>query len=122
MKGCKNVFKNYINGNKKIFSNDNNRNQDIYFYDSFEKLKFLYTIQESEHPISDIISLNEMNYLILDKKDFYIRTLGLKNKSHKESFEDNSRINKIIFSSGKIILTLENTRINVNNEKSQTYS
>lgn len=122
MKENKNAFKNNINGNKKIFSNDNNRYKDIYFYDSFEKLKFLYTIQEKEHPVSDIISLNEMNYLTLDKKDFYIRTLGQKNKSYKESFEENSKINKIIFSSGKIILTLENSRINVNNEKSQTYS
>ena len=135
MKGNKKICKNYLNGicfygNKCFYSHDipNKFNSDFNknkkpksSENDSGKLEYLNTIEEHNQNIDNIIALNDSNYLTSDINEFYIRTIGM-NNSNKENFEKDSKINKVIYSSGKIIFAVENNNINGNNEKAKSYS
>ena len=119
MNGVKKMFKNYSKGfypnqNKYNFTKNkpNIKNESKQVQKPFNtanlngKLQYIKTIEEHTQPINNIISLDNLKYLTSDNNEFYIRTLE-NNENLKENFGKDSKINKIIYSSGKIIFSVE---------------
>ena len=130
MNGHKNMFKNYVEGKypnksktnfKKINKNKKDRNKQAkksFYSEAFNRIfEYIKTIEDHNQTINNIISLDNLNYITSDNNEFYIRTL--KNKETlKDNFGKDSKILKIIYSSGKIIFSVEYAnQINGNNEK-----
>ena len=135
MDGIKKMFKNYSKGNyytnrikynisKKIQTKKNKKIQHKKAFNSegFKgELEYIKTIEEHNQPINNIISLDNLNYITSDNNEFYLRTLE-NNNTLKDNFGKDSKIQEIIYSSGKIIFSVEYTnQINGNNEKGIYY-
>ena len=134
MDGVKKMFKNYSNGiyqkgfkpnftkktpikknRKKHIKNTINSEG---FNGEFEYIK---TIEEHNQPINNIIPLDNLNFITSDNNEFYIRTLE-NNETLKDNFGKDSKIHKIIYSSGKIIFSVEyKNQINGKDEKGISY-
>ena len=131
MNGVKKMFKNYSKGfypnqnkynftkNKPNIKNENKQVQKPFNTENLNgKLKYIKTIEEHTQPINNIISLDNLKYLTSDNNEFYIRTLEENNETLKDNFGKDSKINKIIYSSGKIIFSVEYfDKINGKDEK-----
>ena len=131
MNGFKKTFKTYLNNNK-------NKNKNFYDKQKYNKtkqnpltsqnkcdqLEYITTIEDHNQAINNILALNELNYVTSDSNEFYIRAIGNKEKIYKDTFK-NEKINKIIFSSEKLIFSVEYTNesngIN-KNEKQLSYA
>ena len=117
MNGYKKVFKNYTKGyygNKNKFSkNQQNSKQNdtniksLTSQEFYHELEYVKTIDEHNSQINNIISLDNKIYLTSDNDKFYIRSLEETNNIYKQNIENNAKIGKIIYSSGKIIFTAE---------------
>lgn len=110
------------NNNNSFFkANKNKSKQNPLSYQKInDQLKYLKTIEQHNKPIENIIILDNMNYLTYDNNEFYITNLK-EEKPKKENFGNNSIINKIIYSKGKIIFSVENNnQINRKDEKGIT--
>ena len=130
MNGVKKMFKNYSKGfypnqnkynftkNKPNIQNESKQVQKPFnTANLYGKLQYIKTIEEHTQPINNIISLDNLKYLTSDNNEFYIRTLE-NNENLKENFGKDSKINKIIYSSGKIIFSVEYfDKINGKDEK-----
>ena len=82
------------------------------------ELQYIKTIEEHNQSINNIIYLDNLKYITSDNNDFYIRTLEENKEALKENFGNNAKIQKIIYSSGKIIFSVEYiNEINGNEEK-----
>ena len=131
MNGLKKTFKIYLNNNK-------NKNKNFYDKQKYNKtkqnplasqnicdqLEYVTTIEDHNQAINNILVLNELNYVTSDSNEFYIRAIGNKEAIYKDTFK-NEKINKIIFSSEKLIFSVEYTNesngIN-QNEKQVSYA
>ena len=135
MDGVKKMFKNYSKGNyytnrikynisKKTPIKKNKKKQIKKPFNSEDfnrEFEYIKTIEEHNQPINNIISLDNLNYITSDNNEFYIRTLE-NNNTLKDNFGKDSKIHKIIYSSGKIIFSVEYiNQINGNNEKAIYY-
>ena len=134
MDGAKKMFKNYSKGNytNKIKYNvskktPTKRNKKKQFKKALNsecfnrELEYIKTIEEHNQPINNIISLDNLNYITSDHNEFYIRNLE-NNNTLKDNFGQDSKIHKIIYSSGKMIFSVAYTnQINGNNEKGIYY-
>ena len=130
MNGYKKVFRKYKkgfygngNGNKYNISKDKSKQnyssqKSITSHDFCGKLEYVKTLEDHNQGINNIIALDNSNYLTSDINEFYIRTLQETNTIYKENFGNNSQIKKIIYSSGKIIFSVEYyNQINGKDEK-----
>ena len=134
MDGAKKMFRNYSKGNytNKIKYNvskktPTKRNKKKQFKKALNsecfnrELEYIKTIEEHNQPINNIISLDNINYITSDHNEFYIRNLE-NNNTLKDNFGQDSKIHKIIYSSGKMIFSVAYTnQINGNNEKGIYY-
>ena len=123
MNGYKKVFKKYTQGYKsnqfkhktskssfyKQHKNISNQNSES-SKSLIRKLEYYTTIEEHKESINNMIFLDNSKYLTSDKNEFFIRILEENNKD-KDNFGENSKIKKIIYSSGKIIFIVEYTNL-----------
>ena len=109
------------NNNNFFKANKNKSKQNPLSYQKInEQLKYIKTIEHHNKPIKNIILLDNMNYLTYDNNEFYITNLK-EEKPKKENLGNNSIFNKILYSKGKIILSVDNNnQINGKDEKGIT--
>ena len=131
MNGVKKMFKNYSKGyypnqykynftkNNPNYKKDNKPIKKSFNTEILNgELQYIKTIEEHNQSINNIIYLENLKYITSDNNDFYIRTLEENNETLKENFGNNAKIHKIIYSSGKIIFSVEYiNEINGNEEK-----
>lgn len=97
---------NYYNQNFNQINQSNRINQNNLLSSyTWYQLNFIKDLSHNQI-INNLIALNGLTYLSYDNDNFYIRTIGKNNIDYKEEFK-NTKIIKIIFSSGKLIVSLE---------------
>jgi hypothetical protein len=114
-----NFNQNFINNyNQGSQSNRLNLSRTSSSFNFWSELDFVKRINDHSGNINNLIALNELNYLTSDSNKFCIRKIDDFNNSYNEGLK-NTIIKRIIFSSGKIILSLENiletNELNINN-------
>ena len=128
MNGFKKVFKNYSKGyygnnnkfskNQQMHKQNDTNIKDLTSQQFSRELEYVKTIDEHNTKINNIICLNNKIYLTSDSGKFYIRTLEETSNIYNKNIENNAKIGKIIYSSGKIIFTAEySNQINGKDEK-----
>ena len=107
MKGKKFKFNfnpNYNNSHyNNQLNNNNEKKKSIKFKNNKEKLKPIETIEENSQPITNIISLGESKYLVINQSEYFFRKVGKKEDKYKDKSMENSIIRKAIFSNNKVI-------------------
>ena len=114
----KNINNNHFFKFKENKSNQNPLSSKI----TYEQLKYIKTLEEHSQTINDMIALEDVIYLTNDNNKYYISNANKEKPCYKEEeLGNNSKINKIIYSAGKLIYSLEcSNQINGIDEKEIT--
>ena len=121
-KGFTNIDYNKNNNNNKniVFKTNENINNHR-FTNEYGQLEYIKTIEEHNKTINDIIALENMIYLTYDNNKYFIANANANEGQpcyKEEELGNNAKINKIIYSSGKLIFSVEFTNeINGSDEK-----
>ena len=117
----------YTNQNKFNFQKNNANKEKNNYYgqkalssnDLKGKIQYIKTIDAHVQTINNLESLNDSRYLFSVNNEFYILSLKENQENYKENLGKNTKIKKIIYISGKIILSVEYyNEVNGNDDKS----
>ena len=100
-----NYSNNYNQNNNQNYNQINQPNK--INQNMWPKLNFVKRLEDHNQTINNLIALNELNYLTTDNDKLCIRKIGDYINNYKEEFK-NTEILKVIFSSGKLVVSLEN--------------
>ena len=100
-----NYSNNYNQNNNQNYNQINQPNR--ISQNMWPKLNFVKRLEDHNLAINNLIALNELNYLTTENDKLCIRKIGDYINNYKEEFK-NTKILKVIFSSGKLVVSLEN--------------
>jgi hypothetical protein len=87
------------------------------FYNNKEKLKLIETIEKNNESITNIVSLGQAKYLMINQSELFFRKVGRKEDNLKDKLMPNTIIRKAIFSNNKVIFIEEHN----DNNDGKTY-